>query len=77
MLSRLCTKPNLQKDKGYAWVISVASFLSHFSHIGFSYGIAGNLTIAHQQFFNINLQKGSLAGSIHFGALLLLGKHLN
>ncbi|KAF6033765.1 hypothetical protein EB796_007926 [Bugula neritina] len=76
-MPRLCYKPNSQKDKGYAWFISVASFLSNFTHTGFSYGIAGNLTIAHQQFFNINLQNGSLAGSIHFGALLMLGEQLS
>jgi len=49
IMKRLCTKPKLKKDKGYAWVIGVASFLSHFTHYGLSYGVAGNLTIAHQQ----------------------------
>jgi len=62
--------------KGYAWVIGVASFLSHFTHYGLSYGVAGNLTIAHQQFFNVNLQKGSLPGAVYFGCLLMLGTHL-
>jgi len=62
------------KDRGYAWVILFFSFLSHFAHLGFSYGTAGNLTIAHQKVFNIDLQKGSLLGTIHIGLLLLLGK---
>ena len=73
-MPQLCCKPNSQKDKGYAWFISVASFLSNFTHTGFSYGIAGNLTIAHQQFFNIDLQKGSLLGTIHVGVLMLFGE---
>jgi len=76
-MPQLCCKPNSQKDKGYAWFISVASFLLNFTHTGFTFGIAGNLTIAHQQFFNINLQNGSLAGSIHFGALLMFGKQFS
>jgi len=75
-MKRLCNNLNLEKDKGYAWVIGVASFLSHFTHFGMSYGIAGNLTIAHQQFFNVNLQKGSLPGAVYFGCLLMLGIHL-
>jgi len=75
-MKRLCNKPKFEKDKGYAWVIGIASFLSHFTHYGLSYGVVGNLTIAYQQFFNIDLQKGSLPGSIHFGCLLMLGMHL-
>ncbi|KAF6022454.1 hypothetical protein EB796_019238 [Bugula neritina] len=66
-------RPKFEKDKGYAWVILFFSFLSHFVHIGFSFGTAGNLTIAHQEFFKVNLQKGSLIGSVYLGVLFLFG----
>jgi len=68
--------PKFEKDKGYAWVILFFSFLSHFVHIGFSFGTAGNLTIARQEFFKVNLQKGSLIGSVYLGVLFLFGKHV-
>jgi len=61
------------KDGGYSWVVMVTSCLSHFSHIGFSLGVAGNLTIAHQEFFNVDLQQGSLIGTIHIGLVYMLG----
>jgi len=73
-LLQIIRKPQLAKDKGYAWVILFFSFLSHFAHLGFSFSTAGNLTIAHQKVFNIDLQKGSLLGTIHIGVLLLFGK---
>ncbi|KAF6035455.1 hypothetical protein EB796_006238 [Bugula neritina] len=73
-LLQIFKKPQLAKDKGYAWVILFFSFLSHFTHLGFSYGTAGNLTIAHQKVFNIDLQKGSLLGTIHVGVLMLFGE---
>jgi len=66
--------PKLTKDKGYSWVIVITSFLSHFAHIGFSFGIAGNLTIVHQDFFKVDLQQGSLIGTVHIGVLFLFGK---
>ncbi|KAF6041016.1 hypothetical protein EB796_000733 [Bugula neritina] len=72
-LLQIFKKPELAKDKGYAWLILFFSFLSHFAHIGFLSGTAGNLTIAHQKVFNIDLQKGSLLGTIHIGVLLLFG----
>jgi len=73
-LLQIFKKPELAKDKGYAWLILFFSFLSHFAHIGFLSGTAGNLTIAHQKVFNIDLQKGSLLGTIHIGVLLLFGE---
>jgi len=62
------------KDKGYAWIIVLTSFLSHFANVGFSFGIAGNLTIIYQEFFKVDLQLGSLVGSVHIGVLFLFGR---
>jgi len=66
--------PKLSKDKGYSWVIVFTSFLSHFANIGFSFGTAGNLTMAHQDYFNVDLQIGSFIGTAHISVLLLFGK---
>ncbi|KAF6020216.1 hypothetical protein EB796_021457 [Bugula neritina] len=65
--------PKLSKDKGYSWVIVFTSFLSHFANIGFSFGTAGNLTMAHQDYFNVDLQIGSFIGTAHISVLLLFG----
>jgi len=62
------------KDEGYSWVIVIGSFLSHFSNIGFSFGIAGNLTVAHQKFFKVDLQEASIVGSVHICTLFLFGE---
>jgi len=67
--------PKFVKDKGYSWLIVFTSFLSHFCNIGFSYGVGGNLTIAHQDFFKVDLQQGSLIGTVHIGVLFLFGKN--
>jgi len=64
----------LTKDKGYSWVIVLGSFLSHFASVGFAFGTAGNLTIAHQDFFKVDLQQGSLIGTVHVGVLFIFGK---
>lgn len=63
-----------EKDCGYAWFILFLSFLSHMAHLGFSAGVAGNLTVIHQQYFNINLQESSNIGSVHFALTQFLGK---
>ena len=72
-LKSLCKGPTLEKDKGYAWVILLMSFLSHFLHMGFSLAILGNLTVAHKEYFNIDLQLASLIGSVHIGVCLIAG----
>ena len=69
VMRKIYKGPSLKKDKGFAWVILMMSFLSHGVHLGFSFGIIGNLTIAHQKFFNIDLETSSLMGSVHIGLL--------
>ena len=69
VMRKIYKGPSLRKDKGFAWVILMMSFLSHGVHLGFSFGIVGNLTIAHQKFFNIDLETSSLMGSVHIGLL--------
>ena len=76
VLSRFCKGPELRKDKGFVWMILVMSFLSHGLHLGFTYAVLGNLTIAHQKFFNINLEQSTLIGSVHGGVLFIFGKCL-
>ncbi|KAF6030244.1 SLC16A5 [Bugula neritina] len=71
MVCYLSSEPKLQKDKGYAWLIMVLSFLSHFVSIGFTFGVIGNLTTIHSQFFNIGLQQSSLIGNIHTTTVFL------
>jgi len=53
------------------------SFLSHVCNRGFSYGILGNMTIAHQKFFNIGLQESGIIGSLHVATIFLFGKFPN
>ncbi|KAF6021684.1 hypothetical protein EB796_020003 [Bugula neritina] len=61
------------KDSRYSCLVLFMSFLSHVCHLGFSYGVVGNLTIAHQQAFNISLQQSSLLGSVFVATFYLLG----
>jgi len=73
-----CAKSSkLTKDKGYSWVIVFGSLLSHFAHVGFTFGTAGNLTIAHQEFFKVDLQQGSLIGTVHVGVLFIFGERIS
>ncbi|KAF6024915.1 hypothetical protein EB796_016752 [Bugula neritina] len=65
------------KDRGYAWWILFMSFLSHVCNRGFSFGILGNMTIAHQKFFNIGLQESGIIGSLHVASIFIFGKFLN
>ncbi|KAF6022457.1 hypothetical protein EB796_019241 [Bugula neritina] len=67
-------RPKLTKDSGYSWIIAFTSCLSHFAHMGFTFGTAGNLTIAHQEFFKVDLQQGSLIGTLHAGVIFLFGE---
>ena len=76
VMRRLCKGPELKKDKGFVWLILVMSFLSHGLHLGFTYAVLGNLTIAHQKFFNIDLEQSTLIGSVHGGVLFIFGKCL-
>ena len=69
----LCSTPTYAKDKGYAWVVLVLSFISHTIHIGFTYAVVGNLTIAHKNFFGISLQESSFIGSMHITVLCVFG----
>jgi len=46
------------------------------SYVGLGYGITGNLTIAHQMFFNVDIQNGSLPEAINLGFFLMLGIYL-
>ena len=69
--------PKLTKDKGYVWVILLMSFLSHALHLGFTYAVLGNLTIAHKKFFGIELELSTLIGSLHGGVLYIFGKLLD
>jgi len=72
----LCKKPQLIKDKGYAWIVLLLTSLSQFVHLGFSFGVVGNMTIVHQRVFSIDLRYSSVIGSVHIGTLMLFGKHL-
>jgi len=53
------------------------SFLSHVCNRGFSFGILGNMTIAHQKFFNIGLQESGIIGSLHVASIFIFGKFSN
>ncbi|KAF6039471.1 Mct1 [Bugula neritina] len=66
-----CPRISTNKDRGYAWWILFMSFLSHVCNRGFSYGILGNMTIAHQKFFNIGLQESGIIGSLHVATIFL------
>lgn len=66
----------LERDKGYAWLVLVMSFLSHIGHLGFNYAIVGNLTIQHKMLFGISLQESSLIGSVHLALFCVFGKWL-
>ena len=73
--NKLCKGPKLTKDRGYAWVVIIFGFFSCFLSTGFSYGVVGNLTIAHKQKFNIDLRESSMIGSVYSGAMYLFGKY--
>ena len=73
----ICKGPQFKKDKKYAWVTLAMSFLSHSVHLGFSYAVLGNLTIAHMQHFSIDLQLASLIGSVHSGVFFLFGMYFH
>ncbi|KAF6024918.1 hypothetical protein EB796_016755 [Bugula neritina] len=66
-----CPRISTNKDRGYAWWILFMSFLSHVCNRGFSFGILGNMTIAHQKFFNIGLQESGIIGSLHVASIFL------
>ncbi|XP_067950417.1 monocarboxylate transporter 12-like [Watersipora subatra] len=68
---RMCPRPTLRQDKGFAWFILAMSFLSHALHLGFTYAVIGNLTVIHQSLFGIDLQLSSFIGSVHAGVLFL------
>lgn len=74
MLRRIVRGPTLAKDKGYGWVVLALSFLSHILHVGFSFSVVGNLTIAHKSFFGINLQESTLIGSINIATFCFSGE---
>lgn len=40
-LEKLWQGPQLRTDRGYAWVILLMSFLSHFAHVGISLALLG------------------------------------
>ena len=73
MSAMRCRDIKYKKDKGYSWVVLLMSALSHSVHLGFTFGVLGNLTIAHMQYFNIDLQLSSLIGSVHGAVLFLFG----
>ncbi|KAF6024917.1 hypothetical protein EB796_016754 [Bugula neritina] len=66
-----CPRISTNKDRGYAWWILFMSFLSHVCNRGFSFGILGNMTIAHQKFFNIGLQESGIIGSLHVASIFI------
>ena len=74
MSGHICKNTKLQKDRGYAWVILLMSLLSHSLHLGFSFAVLGNLTVAHRIHFGVDLQISSWIGTLHTGILFLFGK---
>ena len=69
----LCRRPKPVKDKGYSWVIMIMVFLSQSLTVGFVLAVVGNLTVAHQKFFNIGLIESSRISSVHTGLFFLFG----
>ncbi|XP_067950601.1 monocarboxylate transporter 14-like [Watersipora subatra] len=70
---KMCTSLNYKKDTGYAWVVLLMSTLSHFAHLGFTFGVIGNMTIVNQTHFGIGLQLSSLIGTIHMATIFFFG----
>lgn len=62
-----------KKDQGLAWCILALSSLSHMAHIGFSFAVLGNLTIAHNKLFNTSLQETNNIGSVHHAVFFITG----
>jgi len=54
--------------------VLVLSFLCHILQTGFSFGIAGVLTIAHKELFGISVFLSSLIGTTNITVIFLFGK---
>lgn len=70
----LSSSSDIEKDRCFAWIVCAASMFSHMMSAGFTYAIAGTLTLVQQKHFNITENDASWIISVHFCFFSMMGE---
>ena len=74
-IKRACRRPERLKNTDYVWLVVALGFLTNFLTVGSMLAMLGNLTVTHQEMFNIGIQESSLISSVHSAMFYFFGKY--